>query len=145
MYIMKSNKALWAALIAALAMMAIFGGYRRISQNDLAEGRLIVVTDEESAEEAIEARLGDILEVRLRNRASAGFQSDQPIFDSTHLSLLGNRVELPESSMPGNSGRDIWSFKIVASGESNLVFTGTRPWKGGETATFFSVRLTSSD
>jgi predicted secreted protein len=82
---------------------------------------------------------GRTLTLRLRNLGDGGYQawalSASP--DAAVLRLASSAHEAPGPGAPlGNFGQDLFVFQALAPGQTRLVATATRPWKGGETETF---------
>ena len=81
-------------------------------------------------------RAGAILRVRLCSNASTGYRWDAPRFDGRYLSLLAHRTLAPTSTMMGAPGTEAWTFRALRAGATTLTLTYSRPWQGGEKATW---------
>lgn len=82
---------------------------------------------------------GQKLTLRLRNLGDGGYGAwvlaTSP--DAAILRLGSSTHEPPAPGAPlGNFGQDVFAFQALAAGETRVVATATRPWKGGETETF---------
>ena len=81
---------------------------------------------------------GELIKIKLCSNPSTGFQwSEMPentrpeilAQDSHEFSLLGDSsTPLP----PGTPGMEIWTFKTQEKGQSQLFFSYSRHWEGGE-------------
>ena len=81
-------------------------------------------------------RAGAILRVRLCSNASTGYRWDAPRFDGRYLSLLAHRSLAPTSAMMGAAGSEAWTFRALRAGATTMTLTYSRPWQGGEKATW---------
>ena len=81
-------------------------------------------------------RAGAIPRVRLCSNASTGYRWDAPRFDGRYLSLLAHRAIAPTSGMMGAAGTEVWTFRALRTGATTLTLTYSRPWQGGEKATW---------
>ncbi|HWI56151.1 MAG TPA: protease inhibitor I42 family protein, partial [Bacillota bacterium] len=49
--------------------------------------------------------------------------------DEMHLKLLKAEYKKPESNWAGNEGTEIWEFKPLAEGETQIQLKYARPWE----------------
>lgn len=49
--------------------------------------------------------------------------------DETVVKLIGNRYELPDSRLIGAGGREVWAFKAVGKGKTEVDLRYVRPWE----------------
>ncbi|MBN2186069.1 MAG: protease inhibitor I42 family protein [Dehalococcoidia bacterium] len=74
------------------------------------------------------------LTVSLASNPTTGFQweevkisDEELIYQTEH-----NFISPQDTGVVGASGKDVWSFKTLDSGTSNLIFEYSRPWENGE-------------
>ena len=81
----------------------------------------------------IGANIGDVVKITLPSNPSTGFKWELAgISDLTVLKQDGDsEYVLPESSAPGAGGQEIWTFKVLKRGTSNISLAYSRPWEGG--------------
>ena len=85
----------------------------------------------------VEAGLGQMFEVVLCSNPSTGFQwsetaqiSDQNMLEQTDHKLVMPKSEPPPP--PGTAGQEVWIFKAVKKGTTEVSMEYSRPWEGGE-------------
>jgi len=86
----------------------------------------------------IELAVGDIFTVELESNPSTGFQwvladnsNDTVLQMQAQEYVTGNAGDLP---LPGAGGKEVLTFKALATGETNVSLEYSRPWEGGEKA-----------
>ncbi|MFC2069025.1 protease inhibitor I42 family protein [Chloroflexota bacterium] len=85
----------------------------------------------------LEVQIGETFEVKLCSNPTTGFQWSEivPISNATILKqedhkFIGAENEPPPP--PGTSGQEIWTFKALKQGSSDIYLEYGRPWEGGE-------------
>ena len=86
---------------------------------------------------------GDSFTVTLCANPTTGFQwesaviSDPSVLTETNHQFFGPEDE----NLVGAAGRDVWTFRALKKGTSNISIAYSRPWEGGEKAewTFTAV------
>ena len=84
-------------------------------------------------------RAGAVLRVTLCSNASTGYRWDAPRTSARYLALLSHRVIVPTSGLIGAAGSEAWTFRALRSATTSLTLTYSRPWEGGEKATWSVV------
>ena len=85
-----------------------------------------------------ELAVGDIFTVELESNPSTGFQwvlADNS--DSTVLQVHEQEYVMANTGdppLPGAGGKEVWTFKALAQGETTISLEYSRPWDGGEKA-----------
>jgi predicted secreted protein len=56
-----------------------------------------------------------------------------------------NESPAPPTNLPGAAGKETWTFKALKPGSSTVSFDYSRPWAGGEKATWrFVLTVTAT-
>ena len=85
------------------------------------------------------------LTVTLCSNPSTGFQWESPkITDQTVLQQVDHKFEAPEYTdnmppAPGTPDKEVWTFKALKEGTSTISIEYSRPWEGGEKASWTFV------
>ena len=77
--------------------------------------------------------------VTLCSYATTGFQWSESaqISDQTVVQQTGHELMPPENtSLVGAPGKEVWTFKALKKGTSTVTMEYSRPWEGGEKATW---------
>ncbi len=93
---------------------------------------------------------GQTFSVILRNPGDGGYTFDQPVYDSSVLSLLShthtsstiNTDGTVSSLRVGDFGTDTWQFQAKSAGSATLKIDATRSWDASSTYTAFSANIT---
>ena len=83
----------------------------------------------------VEVAVGDSLTVTLCSNPTTGFQwSESPrISDQAVLEQVDHKYVPPESeNIVGGSGKEVWTFKVLKQGTTQVSMEYSRPWEGGE-------------
>lgn len=85
----------------------------------------------------LEVQAGETFEVRLCSNPTTGFQwaenaqiSDAAVLKQENHKFIGPESEPPPAS--GTPGQEIWAFKALKQGSSEVYLEYSRPWEGGE-------------
>jgi inhibitor of cysteine peptidase len=76
------------------------------------------------------ARVGDTIEVRLRENVSTGYRWEVDQLDEKLLRLVEKTGRGPNQPMPGAAGEAIFRFAVVGTGSGALSLKYWRPWEG---------------
>jgi inhibitor of cysteine peptidase len=83
----------------------------------------------------VELAVGDTLIIELKSNPSTGFSwilvqnTDETVLQETgHDFILDETADPP---MPGSGGTEVWNFKALAAGETNISLEYSQPWDGG--------------
>jgi predicted secreted protein len=85
----------------------------------------------------LEVQIGETFEVKLCSNPTTGFQWSEKaqISNSAVLKQEDHKFIGPESEPPpppGTPGQEIWTFKALKQGSSDIYLEYSRPWEGGE-------------
>ncbi len=81
-------------------------------------------------------KVGDVVKVTMASNPSTGFKWGLAgISDPTVLAQDGEPEYVPpDSTAPGAGGQEVWTFKALKKGTTNISLEYSRPWEGGEKA-----------
>jgi inhibitor of cysteine peptidase len=90
-------------------------------------------TQSKSQSRPIEAHIGDTIVVTLPSNATTGYQwALAGISDKTVVAQEGkSQYVLPESTLIGAGGQEIWTFKTLKRGTSTISLEYSQAWQGG--------------
>ncbi len=79
---------------------------------------------------------GDSVTVTLCSNRTTGFQWTElaQIGSETVLKQTNHEFVLPEGDVPGAAGKEVWTFKALKKGTTDVSLEYSRPWEGGEKA-----------
>jgi inhibitor of cysteine peptidase len=85
----------------------------------------------------LEVQIGETFEVKLCSNPSTGFRwsEEAQISDPAVLQQEDHKFIGPESKPPpppGTPGQEVWTFKALKQGSSDIYLEYSRPWEGGE-------------
>ena len=85
----------------------------------------------------LEVQIGETFEVKLCSNPTTGFQwsekaqiSNAAILKQEDHKFIGAENEPPPP--PGTPGQEIWTFKVLKQGSSDIYLEYSRPWEGGK-------------
>jgi len=90
----------------------------------------------------VEVAVDGSLTVTLGSNPTTGFQwGPAEISDQTVLDELDHKFVPPEAKgdrppAPGTAGKDVWTFQALKKGTVKVSMEYSRPWEGGEKATW---------
>lgn len=78
----------------------------------------------------IETQVGQEFTITLDSNPSTGYgwQLAEPL-DESILELVGSEYEPPEDGSIGTGGQELWTFKAVGQGETEIALKYVRPWE----------------
>ena len=89
----------------------------------------------------VEIAVDGVLTVVLCSNPTTGFQwaesaqiSDQSVLQQTDHEYVAPEGEDNELPAPGTPGEEVWTFKALKKGTSEVSMEYSRPWEGGEEA-----------
>jgi inhibitor of cysteine peptidase len=87
-----------------------------------------------SAQGPIEVARGKVFSVTLESNHTTGFrwQIADPL-DQTKVRLVGKRYDRVRGAMPGQGGKEVWTFRAVSRGRTQIMLNYVRPWEKGST------------
>jgi predicted secreted protein len=82
----------------------------------------------------VELATGDLFTVILCSNRTTGFQwlESAQIDDQSVLEQQAHRFVPPEENTPGTAGKEVWTFKALKQGSSDIYMEYSRPWEDGE-------------
>ena len=91
-----------------------------------------LLTSEAAQPKPITVTVGQEFKISLQYNASTGYQWEfgKPP-DENFLKLLGTEYKRLESKLVGAGGDEIWTFKALAKGKTQLELNYVRPWEKG--------------
>ena len=77
---------------------------------------------------------GDSFTATLGSNRTTGFQWSESaqIDDQSVLKQLAHRFVPPEEDTPGAAGKEVWTFKALKEGYTEVFMEYSRPWEGGK-------------
>ena len=97
-----------------------------------------ITLDASDSGSQIELAVGDMLKVELDSNPSTGFQwmlaenSDDTVLQVQEQEYFMDNAGDPP--LPGTGGKEVWTFKAQAQGQTTISLEYSRPWEGGEKA-----------
>jgi inhibitor of cysteine peptidase len=89
----------------------------------------------------VEVAVDGSLTVTLGSNPTTGFKwsesaeiSDQTVLQQTDHEFIAPEGEGDEPPATGTSGREVWTFKALKKGTTEVSMEYSRPWEGGEKA-----------
>jgi len=72
--------------------------------------------------------------VTLCSNQTTGFAwpESAQISDPAVVEQIDHRYEPPQGDIVGAAGQEVWTFKALEQGQSNILLEYSRPWEGGE-------------
>jgi len=91
------------------------------------------------SEPTLEVQAGETFKVKLCSNPTTGFQwSKEAKISDAKITVQENHEFIgPESNPPappGTPGQEVWTFKALKQGTSEIYLEYGRPWEGGEKA-----------
>ena len=80
--------------------------------------------------------VGDLFTVTLSSNLTTGFQWSESaqIDDRSVLEQQAHRFVPPEEDAPGAAGNEVWTFKALEQGSTEVYLEYSQPWEGGKQA-----------
>ncbi len=84
----------------------------------------------------VELVAGDSFTVILGSNRTTGFQWSESaqIDDQSVLEQLAHRFVPPEEDTPGAAGKEVWTFRALKEGSTEVFMEYSQPWEGGKKA-----------
>ena len=82
----------------------------------------------------VEVAVDGTLTVTLCSNRTTGFQWSElaQIGDQTIIKQTEHEFEAAKTDVPGAAGKEIWTFKALKKGTTEVSMEYSRPWEGGE-------------
>lgn len=92
------------------------------------------LTNTQHISREVEVPAGGSLTITLCSNPTTGFQWSESaqISDQAVLEQVDHKFVPPEQQIPGAGGKEVWTFKALKSGTSQVSMDYSRPWEGGE-------------
>jgi len=93
-----------------------------------------ILTAYQHVSKEVELAAGDPFTVTLCSDRTTGFQwpESAQIDDQSVLEQLAHRFVSPEEDVPEATGEEIWTFKALKEGYTEVFMEYSRPWEGGK-------------
>ena len=82
----------------------------------------------------IEVNIGDTFTVNLCSNASTGFRwlDSANISEKTIVQQIDHKNVAPSKAMPGAPGEQVWTFKALRKGTTQIINEYSQTWSGGQ-------------
>jgi inhibitor of cysteine peptidase len=122
-YIEGQMKAYLTGLILALALAGYSQGTTNMSEK----------TEEYLNPGApIQVNVGQTFTIRMQSNPSTGYGWQLSKALDNRISLVTNVFLSPDSKLMGAGGHEIWTFKAVAQGQTEIAMEYVRPWENDQ-------------
>lgn len=81
----------------------------------------------------VAGRVGQLVDIRLPENATAGYRWAIEQQDKDRLELVAEKTDYPEGAL-GSEGTAIFTFRLRAAGSATLALRYGRSWEGAESA-----------
>ena len=124
-------------ILTAIAVSILLVACAAPSQKAWVEVTCDEFYDNQHINTMLEVQAGETFEVKLCSNPTTGFQwsENAQISDAAVLKQDAHKFIGPESEPPpppGTPGQEIWTFKALTQGSSEVYLEYSRPWEGGE-------------
>ena len=133
---MKSKLMIVCAVVAlSLSLLACSSGAKQVSVeiDDFMKVQHISQEVEVSVDSSLTVTLGSNPTTGFRWSESAEI-SDTSVLEQTDHEFIAPEGEGDTPPAPGTSGQEIWTFKALKKGTTEVSMEYGRPWEGGEKA-----------
>jgi inhibitor of cysteine peptidase len=76
----------------------------------------------------------DTIAVKLCSNPTTGFQWEYVMSEGSVLQEEEHDYKEPEGDAPGTAGKEVWIFRAVEKGTTEVHMEYSQPWEGGEKA-----------
>jgi len=97
-----------------------------------AEATLTVTREQDGREVAL--KVGSILRIELPGRSGTGYTWLPEVTGAPYLKLMDQTTRQIKEGRPGGPVMQVWSFKAVRPGATEIKMVYYRPWEGVEKA-----------
>ena len=79
---------------------------------------------------SIDALVGQEFKITMQANPTTGYQWQlaKPL-DETKVKLLGSQYRRDEPTLAGSGGAEVWTFRGIAKGRTDISFKYVRPWE----------------
>lgn len=83
-----------------------------------------------STSDSLEAKVGQEFTITLESNATTGYQWQlaKPL-DESMVTLVGSEYKAPQDGRIGQGGEEVWTFKAMGTGKSEIAMKYVRPWE----------------
>jgi len=134
---MKIKPMLPGIVIATVLLLAACAAPARPSSKAWVEVSCDEFYDNHHINQTLEAQAGETFGVNLCSNPTTGFQwseeaqiSAPAVLKQEDHKFIGPESEPPPP--PGTPGQEVWTFKALKQGSSEVYLEYSRPWEGGE-------------
>jgi len=124
-------------MLTAIAVLMLLVACATSSQKAWVEVSCDEFYDNHHINSILEVQAGETFKVKLCSNPSTGFQwsenaqiSEAAILRQEDHKFIGPESEPPPP--PGTPGQEVWTFKALEQGSSEIYLEYSRPWEGGE-------------
>ena len=79
---------------------------------------------------SITARVGETFVIKLESNLTTGYSWElSEDYSKSILELVGSEYQSPKVQRPGAGGHEVWQFKAVGSGTTQIQLQYRRPWE----------------
>ena len=124
-------------MIATALLLAACGAPTRSSSKAWVEVSCDDFYNNYHINQTLEVQAGEMFTVKLCSNPTTGFKwlEEAQISARSVLKQEDHKFIDPESELPspsGTPGQEVWTFKAVKQGSSEVYLEYSRPWEGGE-------------
>jgi predicted secreted protein len=101
----------------------------------LFRAEVVTMKSYDKSTNVIDAKVGEIFSVELESIPGAGYQWDAD-FDGQKVEIVKKEFAPPPTGAIGGSGKDVFKFKPLVDGDTELRFVYKRPWETESSETF---------
>ncbi len=131
------------AVLAAILFIACSKSKNNTPSKTNPESKMFVDIGEESSGKTIHVLTGETIRLRLRSNPSTGFS--WTLTPPDKLILESNKCEFeadPHKEFEaGYGGKEVWTFKAVGAGETDLSLVYARSWEDKKPAKTFEMKV----
>jgi inhibitor of cysteine peptidase len=87
--------------------------------------------------------VGDKIKLALCSNRSTGFSWEYKVTAENIVSEEDHDFEEPEADVVGAAGKELWTFKAVEKGTTEIQMEYSKPWEGGTKAEWtYTIKVT---
>lgn len=116
--------------------LVVFGITKYTSNNN------INLTESNSGQ-TINVKVGNTINITLRNPGDGGYEFMTPTFDANILKLEKSTHVSANSGMSGDFGSNTWTYKVTSKGNTQLKIDSVRPWDTNDKVNNLSINIVS--
>ena len=125
-------------LIAIVAIILVLFGVTYFGKGNT---NSTISLTEANTNQTINATTGNTIKVTLRNPGDGGYQFADPTYDNTILQLQSKTHTSSQTNLSGDFGSDIWTYKVIKAGSTQLQYSIFRPWDTTDRSNVLTVNI----